>query len=129
MQIASLTATDGDLVVGVFCTNDIVDRVVIGLANEPPSIWVHGHLYLSVDGGPIHSNWSQSHFGDFLEPWRGFDDELELLDGPRFLERLAGSTRLVVEARRQPDWGPITAATFDGSGLAATLTQMACQIP
>ena len=130
MQIASLTATDGDLVLGVFCTDDIVDQVAIGFGNDPPSIWVHDYLYLSVDGGAIHSNWSQIRTGDsgLPEPWRGYDHELESLDGPQLLERLARSTRLVIEARRLPDH-PIISATFDGSGLAATLARMACRIP
>ena len=128
MQIASLTATDGDLVLGVRCTDDIVDQVIIGFGNEPPGIWVHDTLYLSVDGGPIHSNWSQSRTGDFIEPWRGYNDELESLDGPRLLGRLARSTRLAVEAGRFPEQLAFS-ATFDGSGLAATLEQMGCRIP
>ena len=128
MQLASLTATDGDLVVGVWCTDDIVDQVVIGFANEAPSIWVHGGLYLSVDGGEVHSNWSQKRTGDLIEPWRGFSEELDFLDGPRFLERLARSTQLVILAWRVQG-APILSVTFDGSGLEATLAQMGCRLP
>ena len=137
LQIATLAATDmaigidaqGDwLWLGVYCINDIVDQVAIGYRNENTT-WVYGHLYLSIDGGLARSNWSQSRGGDGYA-WRGHEDELQLLDGPQLLSRLAGSTRLVVEARAFLDT-PITAAsaTFDGSRLQATLKQMGCRIP
>ena len=126
--LASLPATDGDLVVAVRCADDIVAQVVVGFANEPPSIWVHGGLYLSVDGGPVRSNWSRSRDGYSHEPWRGFRDELQLLDGPMFLEQLAASAQLVVEASQVSDHPFTIAATFDGSGLPATLAQMGCSV-
>ena len=117
-QDAMLPATEANvnLAVGVGCSNGIVDEVVIGWT-RPPGVWVFGRFYLSIDGGPIRSS-----------RWSDDEDDPEALDGPQFLERLAGSTRLAVEAREFRDQPVLMSATFDGSALPATLDRMACRI-
>ena len=119
-QGATLLATEANvnLAVGVVCSNGIVKEVQIGWA-WPPSDRVFGRFWLGIDGNPIRSN-----------AWSDDEDDPEALDGPRFLERLAGSTRLAVEARALRRDRPILmSATFDGSALPATLDRMACRIP
>ena len=118
-QGAMLPAIEANvnLAVGVGCGNGIVESVAIGWT-RPPGPGVVGLFYLSIDGGPIRSS-----------RWSDDEDDPEALDGPRFLKRLAESTRLAVEARELRDWPVLMSATFDGSALPATLERMACRIP
>lgn len=120
---------EGDLFIGVRCANGIVEQVAVGFQNTPPEgVWVHGALYLRVGGGPLRSNWSQSRAPGDMVRWRGWDDELELLDGTRLLERLATSARLTIEAGPFPDQFSMS-AVFDGSETRAALDRMNCRAP
>lgn len=132
VQGATLRPTEPNvnLAVGVICINGIVTTVAVGWQRSPgaPGGVVGDHV-VSIDGGP--NTWNRWELPNLWSTDRDppRTPRGEPLDGPSFLLRLAGSTRVRVDYLAYPDDPVLMSATFNGTALPATLARMDCQLP